>query len=152
MKIHQTQTIHTFPDILVLFLQLTLFFFRLPEPRAKNCWNCWYMYSFCIMPEEGYKNKQKYCWRHFINWNFPLLCTLYKGLKDKSQFLVIWKWKQTSVKGQNGVEFFHKSTGHVRFFLALLFAEIANERLKIPTSLLVDLQTSVRRQNGVEFD
>ena len=94
MKIHQTQTIHTFPDILVLFLQLTLFFFRLPEPRAKNCWNCWYMYSFCIMPEEGYKNKQKYCWRHFINWNFPLLCTLYKGLKDKSQFLVIWKWKQ----------------------------------------------------------
>ena len=36
--------------------------------------------------------------------------------------------------------------------LALLLAEIANERLKIPTSLLVDLQTSVRGQNGVEFD
>ena len=31
-------------------------------------------------------------------------------------------------------------------------AEIANERLKIPTSLLVDLQTSLRGQNGVEFD
>ena len=31
-------------------------------------------------------------------------------------------------------------------------AEIANERLKFLTSLLVDLQTSVRGQNGVEFD
>ena len=36
--------------------------------------------------------------------------------------------------------------------LALLLAEIPNERLKILTSLLVDLQTSVRGQNGVEFD
>ena len=35
---------------------------------------------------------------------------------------------------------------------ALLLAKIANERLKILTSLLVDLQTSVRGQNGVEFD
>ena len=31
-------------------------------------------------------------------------------------------------------------------------AEIANERLRILTSLLFDLQTSVRVQNGVEFD
>ena len=36
--------------------------------------------------------------------------------------------------------------------LALLLAEIANERLKIPTSLLFDLQTNVRGQNGEEFD
>ena len=36
--------------------------------------------------------------------------------------------------------------------LALLLAEIANERLKILTSLLLDLETSVRGQNGVEFD
>ena len=35
---------------------------------------------------------------------------------------------------------------------ALLLAKIANERLKILTSLLVDLQTSVRGQNEVEFD
>ena len=35
---------------------------------------------------------------------------------------------------------------------ALLLAKIANERLKILTSLLFDLQTSVRGQNGVEFD
>ena len=34
---------------------------------------------------------------------------------------------------------------------ALLLAKIANERLKILTSLLFDLQTSVRGQNGVEF-
>ena len=38
------------------------------------------------------------------------------------------------------------------FFLALLLAKIAKERLKILTSLLIDLQTSVRGQNGVEFD
>ena len=31
-------------------------------------------------------------------------------------------------------------------------AKIANERLKILTSLLFDLQTSVRGQNGVKFD
>ena len=36
--------------------------------------------------------------------------------------------------------------------LALLLAKIANERLKIPTSFLVNLQTSVRGQNGVQFD
>ena len=35
---------------------------------------------------------------------------------------------------------------------ALLLAKIANERLKILTSLLFDLQTSVRGQNGVKFD
>ena len=35
---------------------------------------------------------------------------------------------------------------------ALLLAKIANERLKILTSLLFDLQTSVRGQNEVEFD
>ena len=35
---------------------------------------------------------------------------------------------------------------------ALLLAKIANERLKILTSLLVDLQTSMGGQNGVEFD
>ena len=34
------------------------------------------------------------------------------------------------------------STGHVRVFLALLLEEIANERLKILTSFLFDLQTS----------
>ena len=63
---------------------------------------------------------------------------------------------QTSLRGQNGVEFDQESAGHgprhVTHLLALLLAEIANERLKIPTSLLVDLQTSVRGQNGVEFD
>ena len=60
------------------------------------------------------------------------------------------------MRGQNEVEFVQESTGHgprhVTHLLALLLAEIANERLKIPTSLLVDLQTSVRGQNGVEFD
>ena len=55
------------------------------------------------------------------------------------------------MRGQNGVEFYQDSTGHVRFFLALLLAKIANERLKILTSLLFDLQTSVRGQNEVEF-
>ena len=39
----------------------------------------------------------------------------------------------------------------VKFFLALLLAEIANERLKILISLLFDLQTNLRGQNGVEF-
>ena len=62
---------------------------------------------------------------------------------------------QTSVRGQNGVEFDQEFSGHgprhVTHLLALLLAEIANERLKIPTSLLFDLQTSVRGQNGVEF-
>ena len=62
---------------------------------------------------------------------------------------------QTSVRGQNGVEFYQESTGHgprhVTHLLALLLAKIANERLKIPTSLLFDLQTSLRGQNGVEF-
>ena len=50
------------------------------------------------------------------------------------------------------VEFDRESTGHgpghVTHLLALL---LANERLKILTSLLVDLQTSVRGKNGVEF-
>ena len=55
------------------------------------------------------------------------------------------------VRGQNGVEFYQESTGHIGFFIALLLAEIANERLKILTSLLFDLQTSARGQNGVEF-
>ena len=63
---------------------------------------------------------------------------------------------QTSVRGQNGVEFDQQSTGHgprhVTHLFALLLAEIANERLKILTSFLVDLQTSVRGQNRVEFD
>ena len=62
---------------------------------------------------------------------------------------------QTSVRGQNGVEFDQESAGHgprhVTHLLDLLLAEIANERLKTPTSLLVDLQTSVRGQNRVEF-
>jgi len=62
---------------------------------------------------------------------------------------------QTSVRGQNGVEFDQESSGHgprhVTHLLALLLAEIANERLKIPTSLLFVLQTSVRGQKGVEF-
>ena len=38
------------------------------------------------------------------------------------------------MRGQNGVEFDQESNGHVGFFLALLLAEIANERLKILTS------------------
>ena len=63
---------------------------------------------------------------------------------------------QTSVRGQNGVEFDQEFSGHgprhVTHLFALLLAEIANERLKIPTSLLFDLQTSVRGQNEVEFD
>ena len=59
---------------------------------------------------------------------------------------------QTSVRGQNGVEFYQESTGHVKFFLPLRLTEIANERLKILTSLLFDLQTSIRGQNGVEFN
>ena len=41
---------------------------------------------------------------------------------------------------------------HVTHLLALLLAEKANERLKILTSLLVDLQLSVRGPNRVEFD
>ena len=41
---------------------------------------------------------------------------------------------KTSVRGQNGVEFDHKFTWLVRFFLALLLAKIANERLIILTS------------------
>ena len=41
---------------------------------------------------------------------------------------------------------------HVTHLLALSLAEKANERLKILTSFFVDLQTSVRGQNGVEFD
>ena len=40
------------------------------------------------------------------------------------------------------VEFYQESTGYVGFFLALLLTKIANERLKILTSLLFDLQTS----------
>ena len=63
---------------------------------------------------------------------------------------------QTSVRGQNGVEFDQEFSGHgprhVTHLLALLLAEIINERLKILTFLLVELQTSVRCQNGVEFD
>ena len=59
---------------------------------------------------------------------------------------------QTNIRGQNGVEFYQESTGHVRFFLALLLAVIANERLKILIFLLFDLKTSGRGQNGVEFN
>ena len=59
---------------------------------------------------------------------------------------------QTSVRGQNGVEFYQESTGYVGFFLALLLAKIANERLKILIFLLFDLKTSGRGQNGVEFN
>ena len=59
---------------------------------------------------------------------------------------------QTSVRGQNGVEFDQESTGngprHVTHLLALLLAKIANERLKILTSQLVDLQTSLRVKLG----
>ena len=59
---------------------------------------------------------------------------------------------QTSMRGQNGVEFYKESNEHgpryVTHLLALLLAEIANERLKIPTSLLVDLQTSLRGKMG----
>ena len=42
---------------------------------------------------------------------------------------------QTSLRGQNGVEFYKESTEHgpryVTHHLALLLAEIANEKLKI---------------------
>ena len=45
---------------------------------------------------------------------------------------------QTSVRGQNGLEFYQESSGHgprhVTHLLALLLAELANERLKILTS------------------
>ena len=41
---------------------------------------------------------------------------------------------------------------YVGFFLTILLAKIANERLKMLASLLFDLQTSVRGKNGVEFD
>ena len=43
---------------------------------------------------------------------------------------------------------YQESNGHVGFSLALLLAKIANKRLKILTSLLFDLQTSVRGQMG----
>ena len=50
------------------------------------------------------------------------------------------------MRGQNGVEFDQESTGHgprhVTHLLTLLLAEMANERLKILTALLVDLQIS----------
>ena len=58
--------------------------------------------------------------------------------------------------GQNGVEFDQESNEHgprhVTHLLVFLLAKIANERLKILTSLLAELQTSVRGQNEVEFD
>ena len=56
------------------------------------------------------------------------------------------------MRGQKGVDFYQESTRHVRFFLALLLAVIANERLKILIFLLFDLKTSGRGQNGVEFN
>ena len=63
---------------------------------------------------------------------------------------------QTSMGGQNGLEFYQESNEHgpryVKHLLALLLAVLANQRLKILTSLLVELQTSVGGQNGVEFD
>ena len=62
---------------------------------------------------------------------------------------------QTSVRGQNGVEFDQEFSGHgprhVTHLLDLLLAEVANERLKILTFLFFDQQTSVRGQNWVEF-
>ena len=55
---------------------------------------------------------------------------------------------QTSVRGQNWVEFYQESNDHgprhITHLVAHLLDEIANERLKILTSLLFDLQTSVR--------
>ena len=60
---------------------------------------------------------------------------------------------QTSLRGHNGVEFDQEFSGHgprhVTHLLALLLAEIANERLKFLTSLIFDLQTSVRSQNWI---
>ena len=93
--------------------------------------------------------------RHLVG---PILChkLLFKisvALTTLKHFL-LWCLLfdlQTSVRGQNGVEFYQESTGHIGFFIALLLAEIASERLKILTSLLFDLQTSARGQNGVEF-
>ena len=71
--------------------------------------------------------------RHLVG---PILChkLLFKisvALTTLKHFL-LWCLLfdlQTSVRGQNGVEFYQESTGHVVFFLALLLAEIANERL-----------------------
>ena len=59
------------------------------------------------------------------------------------------------MRGPNEVEFDQDSNEHglrhMTHLFALLLAKIANERLKILTSLLFDLHTSVRHQNGVEF-
>ena len=131
MKVHQTQTIHTFPDILVLSLQLTYFFlgFLNQEQKIAGTADICTLFVLCLRKVIN-KNKPKYCWRHVINWNFPLLCTLYKGFKDKSQFLVIRKWKQWKPEKTAKVEFI----GHVGFFLTILLAKIANERLKMLAS------------------
>ena len=93
--------------------------------------------------------------RHLVG---PILChkLLFKisvALTTLKHFL-LWCLLfnlQTSVRGQNGVEFYQESTGHIRFFLALLLAKIANERLKILVFLLFDLQTSVRAQVWVLY-
>ena len=57
---------------------------------------------------------------------------------------------QTSMRGQNGIEFYQESIGHVGFFSPSYWP--TNERLKMLTFLLFDEQTSMRGQNGVELN
>merc|ERR1711879_702936 len=47
---------------------------------------------------------------------------------------------QTRMRDQNGVEFYQESTCHVGFFLGLLLAEIANERLNFARNLMIMVQ------------
>ena len=97
--------------------------------------------------------------RERSEWGLPKAKSINRSDKTPQNtptFEPFWLWcllfdLQTSVRGQNGVEFYQESTGHIRFFLALLLAKIANERLKILVFLLFDLQTSVRAQVWVLY-
>ena len=50
------------------------------------------------------------------------------------------------MRGQNGVEFYQESTGHVRFFLALLLAD--QWEAKNPNFLFIWPTDSYEGQNG----
>ena len=51
---------------------------------------------------------------------------------------------KTSMRGQNGVDFYQESTGHVGFFLALALDEIANERLNFARNpMIMNLQRQI---------
>ena len=67
---------------------------------------------------------------------------------ENPNFLVIWPTDKCEGSKWGGI----LPGIHWAFFLALLMAEIANERLKIIIFLLFDLKTSGRGQNGVEFN